>query len=383
MKKVVFAFAVFLLLFSSMAFALVITKDTMESTTDRTAVFNVTTDQSTIITIFYANETWYNAHSSDPLNIRINNQYNDDIYKITRTPTISGVSPGTKYYYYVYASTSGGQGWQGQIKSFTTAANQPPTATQVSATDITTDSVKLLWTASSDVDFASYKIYRSESAGVDESSTLVITITEKNNASYTDAQLTNNTTYYYKVYVVDSGDLSTGSNEVSGKTTEIPATTTSTPPSSTTTSIDSAITTTSTTAPPTTTTTLPPATTTTQAATEAEALSAIQLANSTINAVRDSKNIAEAQKAYNDAIENYNTGNFEIAKSKAEEAKNTALNAPDLKKESSDNSFLILTVGAVILLVIIGAAVYFLIIKKKSPAQIARDLARSPAPEQS
>src|SRR3989338_2784858 len=326
MKKVVFAFAVFLLLFSSMAFALVITKDTMESTTDRTAVFNVTTDQSTIITIFYANETWYNAHSSDPLNIRINNQYNDNIYKITRTPTISGLSPGTKYYYYVYASTSGGQGAQGQIKSFTTAANQPPTATQVSATDITTDSVKLLCTASSDVDFASYKIYRSESAGVDESSTLVITITEKNNASYTDAQLTNNTTYYYKVYVVDSGDLSTGSNEVSGKTTEIHA---------------------------------------------------------TINAVRDSKNIAEAQKAYNDAIENYNTGNFEIAKSKAEEAKNTALNAPDLKKESSDNSFLILTVGAVILLVIIGAAVYFLIIKKKSPAQIARDLARSPAPEQS
>ncbi len=264
MKKVVFAVAFFLLLFASIAFALVITRDTVESTTDRTAVFNVTTDQSTIITISYANETWYNAHSSDPLNIRLNNQYNDNIYKTTRTPTISGLSPSTKYYYQVYASTSGGLGAQGQTKSFTTAANQPPTATQVSTTDITTNSIKLLWTASSDVDFASYKIYRSENAGVDESSTLVTTITEKNNASNTDSQLTNNTTYYYKVFIVDSGGLSTGSNEVSAKTTAVATTTTISPSSTTTTTLEitttmpqATTTTTTTTLPPTTTTTLP------------------------------------------------------------------------------------------------------------------------------
>ncbi len=382
MKKVVFAVAFFLLLFASIAFALVITRDTVESTTDRTAVFNVTTDQSTIITISYANETWYNAHSSDPLNIRFDNQYNDNIYKTTRTPTISGLSPSTKYYYQVYASTSGGLGAQGQTKSFTTAANQPPTATQVSTTDITTNSIKLLWTASSDVDFASYKIYRSENAGVDESSTLVTTITEKNNASNTDSQLTNNTTYYYKVFIVDSGGLSTGSNEVSAKTTAVATTTTISPSSTTTTTLE--ITTTMPQATTTTTTTtLPPTTTTTQGVTEAEAFSAIQLANSTINAVRDAKNIADAQKVYNDAIENYNTGNFETAKSKAEEAKNSALNAPGLKKEGDGNSFLIWIFGAVVLLVIVGAAVYFLTIKKKSPAQMARDLARSPTPEQS
>ena len=85
-------------------------------------------------------------------------------------------------------------------------------------TGATTSSLNLSWTQSGAGDFASYKVYRSTSSGVSQSSTLVTTITSKTTTSATASSLSVSTKYYFKVYVCDTGSLCTGSNEVNGTT---------------------------------------------------------------------------------------------------------------------------------------------------------------------
>ncbi len=86
--------------------------------------------------------------------------------------------------------------------------------------NITEHSMAIQWSENQDNDFAQYEIYRSQSAGVNRSSTLIGTITDQSTTSYTDTYITfAGTTYYYKVYVVDQEGLyNQGSNEVSGVT---------------------------------------------------------------------------------------------------------------------------------------------------------------------
>ncbi|KPA15626.1 secreted protein containing Peptidase M6, immune inhibitor A [Candidatus Magnetomorum sp. HK-1] len=76
-------------------------------------------------------------------------------------------------------------------------------------------SIDLSWTQSMDSDFASYNIYRSTTSGVSSQSTPVATISDQSQLSYTDKDLTPETTYYYKVYVFNSYDLAAGSKEIS------------------------------------------------------------------------------------------------------------------------------------------------------------------------
>lgn len=100
----------------------------------------------------------------------------------------------------------------------------PPTAVQeLRATTTTTESVDLEWSLPPDSgfqnpDFASYKIFRSTSPDVDTSDTLVATITDPAQTTYTDANLTPNTTFFYKAFVFDKAGLSAASNEVSAAT---------------------------------------------------------------------------------------------------------------------------------------------------------------------
>ena len=78
--------------------------------------------------------------------------------------------------------------------------------------------LQLQWTGSEDEDFAQYRIYRASTAGVDSSDYLVTLITSSGEISYTDTGLTQNTTYYYKIYVVDNTNLWSGSNEAHAAT---------------------------------------------------------------------------------------------------------------------------------------------------------------------
>ena len=74
----------------------------------------------------------------------------------------------------------------------------------------------LSWTQSSAVDFNSYRIYRSLTAGVTEASDLVTEILRRTTTIYEDSGLTMGQTYYYRVFVYDNDTLAAGSNEVSG-----------------------------------------------------------------------------------------------------------------------------------------------------------------------
>ena len=86
--------------------------------------------------------------------------------------------------------------------------------------NIAEHAMDLSWSKNQDDDFVQYKIYRSTASGVTQASTLVTTITDPETIYYQDADLPlPDTTYYYKVFVLDSEGLyNQGSNEVSGTT---------------------------------------------------------------------------------------------------------------------------------------------------------------------
>lgn len=82
------------------------------------------------------------------------------------------------------------------------------------------DRLELSWNASGADDFAQYQIYRSGAANVDSSDFLAGMLNSANMTSFVDTGLTQNTTYYYKVFVVDDNGLRTGSNEVHATTNQ-------------------------------------------------------------------------------------------------------------------------------------------------------------------
>jgi hypothetical protein len=79
-------------------------------------------------------------------------------------------------------------------------------------------SLDLSWTQNLDPGFASYNIYRSTAPGADLNSELVTTITDQATTEYTDTGLQPETTYFYRVYVVDNYDIYAGSKEENGTT---------------------------------------------------------------------------------------------------------------------------------------------------------------------
>lgn len=127
----------------------------------------------------------------------------------------------TVYYYRLYVFDTSGRSSPSNEVSGSTAQNEPPTAVTLSQPEITegaSTSLRLSWTQNTDVDFASYKLYRADSPNVSTSSNLVTTVASQATLSFLDEALEENTTYYYRLYVFDSGGLSTASNEVNATT---------------------------------------------------------------------------------------------------------------------------------------------------------------------
>ncbi|MCZ6821251.1 MAG: fibronectin type III domain-containing protein [Calditrichaeota bacterium] len=128
---------------------------------------------------------------------------------------------GTTYYYVLYVLDTGGLNAASNEVSGTTGQNEPPIAVVLSDPEVTqgsTRSLGLSWTQNMDDDFASYKLYRAKTAGVSTSSTLVTSIQTQSGLSFLNDNLEEGTTYYYVLYVFDTGGLNAASNEVSGTT---------------------------------------------------------------------------------------------------------------------------------------------------------------------
>lgn len=78
-----------------------------------------------------------------------------------------------------------------------------------------TASAEIVWTINVDGNFSEYRLYRSDTPGVTEGSTLVTTITNRYSSFHEDAFGTKPTNYYYyKVYAYNLSNQSTPSNEV-------------------------------------------------------------------------------------------------------------------------------------------------------------------------
>lgn len=97
------------------------------------------------------------------------------------------------------------------------AGTLPPPELQLAGT-VTKNSIPLGWTKVNDPNFGSYKLYRSIANNVDENSTLVTTITNSDENTFTDAGLNSSTVYYYKVYVYSKTGIGSSSNEVKATT---------------------------------------------------------------------------------------------------------------------------------------------------------------------
>ncbi len=127
----------------------------------------------------------------------------------------------TTYYYRVYVVDTGDKASESNEVNGTTLPPQPPEPVELfSPSHPTESSLTLSWTSSQEQDFSAYRIYRSSSPGVDSLSLLDTTITNREVTSWVDHNLEENSTYYYRIFVWDRDGLSSGSNEVSGKTLE-------------------------------------------------------------------------------------------------------------------------------------------------------------------
>ena len=136
------------------------------------------------------------------------------------SPTYSdtGLFNGTTYYYKVAAANASGTSGMSNEASATPQSPIPAAPTGLTAT-AGNASVALTWTASTGA--TSYNVYRGTTTGNESPTAIATGLTA---ASYTDATVTNGTTYFYKVAAVNATGLSPLSNEASA-TPQAPITT--------------------------------------------------------------------------------------------------------------------------------------------------------------
>jgi hypothetical protein len=132
------------------------------------------------------------------------------------------LEPATNYYYAVYTVDGSGLRSKSNVVSATTEANEAPEAVELFSSDRTESSVSLGWSRNSDADFASYHVYRSQSATVPISTAaLKGVVTSQSSVNFTDSDVEPGTTYRYVVVVYDEfGAASTPSNTVEVTTDE-------------------------------------------------------------------------------------------------------------------------------------------------------------------
>jgi len=90
-----------------------------------------------------------------------------------------------------------------------------PTASVLTATSGSTNSVAAVWTMCPDSDFLEYNLYRATSSGISTNppSSPISTVSSASDTTYTDTGLTWGETYYYAVQTENSGGSTVWSNE--------------------------------------------------------------------------------------------------------------------------------------------------------------------------
>ena len=128
--------------------------------------------------------------------------------------TDSTVTNGTRYYYRVTAVDRSGNesGFSNQASAVPSDREAPASPSELTAGLADTLSITLDWTASTSSDVDAYAIYRETTSNP----TVALDTVEAGTLTYDDEELSENTTYYYRVAALDSsGNRSDYSSEVS------------------------------------------------------------------------------------------------------------------------------------------------------------------------
>ena len=136
-----------------------------------------------------------------------------------------GLAPYQEYFFRVWVYNQAQVSIPSNEVSGTTSYDAPPAAVLLQdPTDITGTGMTLAWEQSEALDFGLYRLFRSESPVVDESTALVYETGDQESLFFMDSALQPNTLYYYRVYVTDTWGISSGSNVVHATTlnTEAP-----------------------------------------------------------------------------------------------------------------------------------------------------------------
>ena len=133
------------------------------------------------------------------------------------------VVEGLTYYYRVFVEDRQGRQVGSNELSALVPNERPPAAVTIESSPATSqDRVALEWSESTATDFAAYRVYRNETGAVTDLDELVAEITNVSATFHDDQGLTENTTYYYRVYTVDTGGLTSRSDEASATTDNAP-----------------------------------------------------------------------------------------------------------------------------------------------------------------
>ncbi|MBW2703233.1 MAG: SUMF1/EgtB/PvdO family nonheme iron enzyme [Deltaproteobacteria bacterium] len=139
---------------------------------------------------------------------------------ITTIHTDGGLNAYQEYFYRLWVYNTAGESIASNEVSGLTSYDAPPAPILLQdPSNVSGTGMDLAWERSLAFDFASYRLYRSMTPVVDQSTTLIFESADQDALSFADSALQPNTTYYYRVYVVDSWDISTGSNVVQATTT--------------------------------------------------------------------------------------------------------------------------------------------------------------------
>ncbi|MCB9462761.1 MAG: fibronectin type III domain-containing protein [Candidatus Eisenbacteria bacterium] len=118
------------------------------------------------------------------------------------------------YYYVVVVADEFGATAASNVINATTPDRLPTPVDLSEPSSVGETSVLLSWTTNDELDFERYEVRRSGTAGVSETSSLIASISDSDVSSYLDTGLTENTEYFYRVFVVDRGGNRNGSGEI-------------------------------------------------------------------------------------------------------------------------------------------------------------------------
>ena len=118
-----------------------------------------------------------------------------------------------------FMDTAGNRATSYEMEELISFSDPPDSVYLFGAVDSTTSSITIQWEPSEEEHITAYRIYRDTSPGVDETADrLVTTLSNVAQSTYTDHGLIENETYYYRIFVVNDIDETTGSNERSAST---------------------------------------------------------------------------------------------------------------------------------------------------------------------